>query len=237
VAVSGAVTVDPNVTLTVAAGTTVNMASAASISVGGTMAVQGAYGNKVILQGDPAGTSPFWAGVQVPMGGTLTMSYGSQVGGGIELSGGTATITYSHMANSEGDYLVMNGGTLTVKGSSLGIEPGSGTNATHCDMHMGGALGNVITFVHSSISTSAYGIMFYNGQNAKFMYNNWLANTYQVDIQQGSPVSGDFGGSYFDASPITVGSGLTTSVPLSATRLPACLPDGSNMQTCAGDPL
>ena len=39
--------------------------------------------------------------------------------------------------------------------------------------------------------------MFYGGMSADFTYNNWFGNTIDVDVDQASPVSGDFGKGWF----------------------------------------
>jgi hypothetical protein len=90
--------------------------------------------------------------------------------------------------------------------------------------------GNVIKVTHSNISTSSYGLMFYGGMNADFTYNNWFENTTDVDIQAGSPVSGNFSNGWFQKGAPT-GQGITAN-NLAAARLVAC--DGTNDAGCAG---
>jgi hypothetical protein len=90
--------------------------------------------------------------------------------------------------------------------------------------------GNVIKVTHSNISTSSYGLMFYGGMNADFTYNNWFENTTDVDVQAGSPVSGNFSNGWFQKGAPT-GQGITAN-NLSTARLATCT--GANDAACAG---
>jgi hypothetical protein len=161
------------------------------------------------------------------------MAYTTVTGGGIMLNAGTATITDSAMSKANGDFLVVNAGggggggpTLNVSYSSLGLEAGGDT--THCNMHVSGGK---LTFMHSNISSSSYGIMFYGGQNANFTYDNWFSNsTTNVDPTPGA-VTGDFSNGWFDKNPPMAVTGITAN-NLSGTRLVACT--GANDTVCAG---
>lgn len=226
VTISGITTIDPGVTVTVEPGTTLTVKSVASIQVGGIFDVKGTKAAGVIIKPETTGFS----GVNVQAGGDLKYAYVEQWGGGIITSGGTAkvTITDSHMSRVSGDFIMMNGGTLEMSYSQVGMEPGE-PDTTHCNLHFGGA-GNVITVTHSSISTSSYGLMFYGGMNADFKYNNWFGNTVDVDVTNTSPVTGDFSNGWFEKGAPS-GAGVTAT-NLATTRLPGC--DGTNDATCAG---
>src|SRR5262249_31059035 len=144
--VTAPVTIDPGVTVTVMPGTTINVATSAGITIAGTLDVQGTSAGKVSIKPD---SGPY-EGLTISSGGTLTMHYGVQVGGGIHLAGtAKATIIDSQMSRTQGDFLTMGGGTLDVEYSSLGLEPGQ-SDTTHCDMHIGGA--TTIKVTHSNVS-------------------------------------------------------------------------------------
>ena len=233
---TGTVTIDPGVTLTIAAGTTVNVPQGAEIDVHGTLDAAGAAGSIVTIQ-PAAGATHFGVGESGVVVGdgtnpaTLTYTFVSQMGDGILVqNGATATITDSRMAQSAGDYLTTApGSTVVVKYSAIGLEPGSGTDTTHCDTHFGGG---TITLVHSNLSSSAYGSMFYGGMNAKFMYDNWFSDQTDVDLTPGS-VTGDFSNGWFEQAPPATAAGITAN-NLSPTRLAACPADTSLNMTCAG---
>jgi hypothetical protein len=213
-------TVDAGVTLTIAAGTTVKFAPTGSIAVEGIVDVQGTKAQPVNLV--PSTTGGHHGGFSIPMGGQLKMAYGIQVGGGISVNGGKITVTDTHMSQAEGDFLIVGAGSVDVSYSAIGLEPGAGTDTTHCDMHFGGS-GVTIKVTHSNISTSSYGLMLYGGSAVDLTYNNWFKNTpYQIDTQPG--VSADISYGWFDtATPTAVGGATLTATNLSATRLPATL--------------
>ena len=231
-AVSASVTIDPGVTVTVMAGTTITVAASASITVSGTLDIEGASGSAVTI-GPATGTA--FGGIDVEMGGVLTMKYATVTGAEVATStSGTTTISDSHLSNSPGDLIIMSGGTVTLMYSQLGVEaPASDT--THCNMHFGGAA-DVIKVTHTNITNTpatnptapTFGIMFYGGQAADFTYDNWVMNSTNVDPQPG--VSGDFSNSYFTGT-VPSGVGLTVNTP-AAARLVAC--NGTNDAMCAG---
>jgi hypothetical protein len=217
-AVDKQLTVDAGVTLTIAAGTTVKFGPLGSITVQGTVDVQGTKAQPVNLV--PATTGSHHGGFSLPSGGVLKMAYGIQVGGGISVNGGKITVTDTRMSQAEGDFLIVGAGTVDVSYSAIGLEPGAGTDSTHCDMHFGGS-GVTIKVTHSNISTSSYGLMLYGGNAVDLTFNNWFKNTpYQIDTQPG--VSADISNGWFDTATPTAGGGATlTANNLSATRLPA----------------
>jgi hypothetical protein len=221
-----ATTIDPGITVTVTAGTTITVKSGVAITVQGTLAIHGATGSVVTIA--PAAGAASFGGINLPSGGTLDMTYAVVTGTSITTSGsGVATIRDSQLSHAPGDLLIMNGGTIDVQYSAIGVEPPS-LDTTHCDLHFGGVGGNAITFTHSNVSSSAYGAMFYAGQSANFTYDNWFSNQTNVDTQPG--INGDFSNGYFQgAAPTGIG---ITATNLANARLVAC--GGGNDATCAG---
>jgi hypothetical protein len=223
VKVTGAVIVDPNITLTIAPGTTVNVAGTAGITVNGTIdASGGTKAAPITIHGD---NSPHFGGVEVPMGGVVKYSYVTQDGGGVHLSG-TASFTAadSVLSNEQGDYLTMAGGTVNVMYSILG--EATGTTTTHCNMHFdaGSGAGNMISFTHSIIGGASYGIMFSSGNAADFTYDNWINNMIEFETYVGSPTSADLSNSYFQGGTPTPQTGSTfTTNNMSATPLDATM--------------
>ena len=216
--------VDPGVTLTIPAGATVKFAAGTSIEVLGTVLVQGTKTSPVQLA--PATAGDHHEGFSIPAGGTLTMSYGVQVGGGIEVSGDTLTVSDSLMSQSLGDFLVLGAGKVTVSYSAIGLEPGTGTDSIHCNMHFGGT-GTTTSVTHSNIYGSPYGIMLYGGTSNDLTSNNWIGNGIQVDTQPG--IVGDVSNGFFDKNPPTAMAGATlTRNNLAPTRLPAATTDPVN---------
>lgn len=220
-------TIDPGVTLTVAAGTTVTFKAGIALTVAGTLDAQGTKDAKVVLApGAAAGFGP----IAVPSGGKLKFSYVTMTGTELATSGtGIATITDSEFSKKPvGDLLVMNGGTVTFDYSNIGIE--GGTDTTHCNLHFGGTDTNTIHVTHSNIRGVSYGVMFYSGVGANFTYNNWN-NTINVDATAGT-VTGDFQNSYFKSDPPPNRSGILVTTPALAAPLAACT--GANDTMCAG---
>lgn len=225
VTISGNVQIDSGVTVTVAAGSTITVKSGVLITVNGILDAQGTSAGKITIAGE---NNMGFGGMTV--NGELKYAFVTQTNGPISTFGtGKATIVDSAFSKVSGDFLMMSGGTVDMQYSRIGLEPGQG-DTTHCNMHFGGA-GNVIKVTHSSISTSAYGLMFYGGNAADFTYNNWYANTTaDVDTQAASPVSGNFSNGWFE-KPAPTGTGITAT-NLSGTRLAACT--GANDLVCAG---
>ena len=208
VALDVATTISPGVTVTVMPGTTINVATGARLVVQGILDVQGTSASKIEIKSATEGTKH--GGISLPAGGELRMTYGIQTGGGIFLQGGKATIVDTTLSNagppsSNGDFLIMSGGDLTMSFSEIGLATGDGT---HCNMHFGGA-GNLINITKSTIRGVPYGLMFYGGTGAIFTENNW-ENPINVDAQPG--VSGDFSGSFFTGGPPTPPGGATLTL-------------------------
>ena len=164
------VVIDAGVTVTVMSGTTINFAPTAGMTLDGHFNVEGTSACKATLQ--PSQVGAHWGGIVAATGSTLTMHHGVQVGAGIHTLGtANVTIIDSEISRANGDWLVMSGGTIDVEYSSFGLEPGQ-SDTTHCDMHLNNGYGNVVTVTHSNVPTSAYGVMFYGGNNANFTYDN-----------------------------------------------------------------
>lgn len=213
--ISSTTVVDPGVTLTIAAGTAVAFAPSGLIDVRGVVDVQGTKAAPVQLS--PSAPGGHHGGFWVAAGGELKMSYGVQVGGGILVDGGKITVADTRMSQTQGDFLVVGAGTVDVSYSAIGLEPGAGTDTTHCDLHFGGS-GTTIRVTHSNISTSSYGLMLYGGNGVDLTYNNWFANPIQIDTSPG--VSGDISFGWFDKGAPSAGAGATlTYTSPAAARL------------------
>ena len=188
--VTGNVTIDPGVTVTVSPGATVKVGSGWYLDVQGTLAMQGTKASIATIQPD---TGASFQGLKIEMGGTVTATYASINGTEIQMNGGTFTAADSKLWGAPGDLLVMNGGTINVTYSQIGVLTGE-TDTTHCNGHFNAA--TKITLNHSNINGSPYGLMYYSASGADLTYNNWYGN--QTDIEPGvSGVTGAADGSYF----------------------------------------
>jgi hypothetical protein len=203
--------IDAGVTVTVMPGTTIEATGDFNLNVLGKLAIAGTSACTVALRGTGA-----WGGISLPIGGELDAHYIVQVGGGIHLAGGKATIIDSQMSRAVGDFVTMSGGTVDIEYSWIGLEKRP-DDTSHCDLHFGGTRGNVITITHSNISSAAYGFMFYQGTSANLTHNNWFANSIDIDVPQASPVSGDLSGGWFERG-APQKPGLTAN-DMSTTRL------------------
>lgn len=214
--VTATATVDAGVKLTIAPGTTVKFGSSGALVVKGTLDIPGTKAQVVNLV--PAVTGDHFIGIAVSAGGTVTMSYAVQTGGAITVDGGSLKVTDTRMSHASHDLLVVNDGKVDVSYSSIGMDPDGGADTTHCDMHFGGS-GSTIKVTHSNISTSAYGLMLYGGNNVDLTLNNWSNNPIQIETQPG--VSADISGGFFDKGAPSAGGGatLTYNNP-AANRLP-----------------
>jgi len=222
--IDSAITIDPGVTVTASAGAALTFTATGTLTVAGTLDVQGTKGTTVKLQPD-TGLTNF---NPINVSGTLKLAYADLTGGWLSLgSTATTTITDSTLSHASHDLVVMDGGTLTFSYSQVGVNAPL-TDTTHCDLHFGGTA-PVIKAMHSTFSTSSYGVMFYAGNNADFTYDNWIGNQINVDPTVGQ-VTGDFSFSYFVGAAPTA-TGLTVA-NMSATQLPVC--NGANDAMCAG---
>ena len=210
VKITGALSIEAGATVTVAPGTQIEITTATvAISVKGTLDVQGAKGQEVVIQPtDPLG---HWGGISVS--GTYRLSYGSQIGGGIRTSmGSTTTIVDSTMARSTGDYIVMGGGALDVQYSNLGLETG---DTTHCNMHLNAATS--IRFTNNNNAGAPYGLMYY-ASSGDFKHNNWITTPGQFAVEPNNMGPADFSESYFSNGQPTGTQNMTYNA-LSPTRL------------------
>jgi hypothetical protein len=197
--------IDPGVTLTISAGTTVRFAPGAGITVQGIADVQGTKASLVRLT--PTASGGHHNGFSVGTGGELKMTYALQVGGGIEVSGnGKATVSDTQMSQAGGDFLVVGGGTVNVTYSSIGLE--AGADSTHCNMHFDGT-GTKIAVTHSNISGVPYGLMLYGGTGVDLTSNNWFGNASDIATQPGPPVSADISNGWF-AKTAPISGGVAT---------------------------
>jgi hypothetical protein len=223
--ITGSVVIDAGATVTVAAGTVLSFAAGGTLTIKGTLDVQGAKANTVTFK--PATGVTFFNDIQVA--GTLKLAYVESTGGGFQIQpSAIATITDSRFSQAAGDLLVMSGGTLSFRYSQVGLDAATG-DTTHCDLHFGGGDPH-ITASHSSFRTSSFGLMFYSGQNADFTYTNWANNDTNVDGTAGA-VTGDFSNSYFMGT-APIGNSYTLTNTSTTTMVPAC--NGTNDATCAG---
>lgn len=190
--VTAPVVVDPGVTLTIAAGATVDFPASAGLTVSGILDIQGTKDRRVTLRGETGDT---WGDVIVPRDGVMTARYLVQIGGGLHISyTGRATIVDSHFSHAIGDLLILSSGALDMSYSEIGLPTGRDT--MHCDLHIGGVPSSV-KITHSNISAASFGMMFYGGTNLDLTHNNWFGNANDIITQPGPPVTGDFSFSYF----------------------------------------
>ena len=212
--IKGTTTIPSGVTVTVAAGSTLDFVNGSNFIVNGTMKIEGTAAGKVIARAEAGSTG--WNGFAVA--GTLDVKYGDFVGGRIYTNGAAAAlvITDSKMYQAGGDYIIMDGGTINMTYSQIGAGPGE-TDSTHCNLHINSA--SAITITNSNINNAPYGVMFYGGVGANFQTNNWYgSNTKDVDTATG--VSGNFSNGWFEKGAPVAGPGAQiTATNLSATRL------------------
>jgi hypothetical protein len=212
--IKGTTTIPAGVTITVAAGSTLDFVNGSNFIVQGTMRFEGTSAGKIIARAEAGSTG--WNGFQVS--GTLDVKYGVFTGGRIYTNGNTANliITDSKMYQAGGDYIIMDGGTINMTYSQLGAGPGE-TDSTHCNLHINAA--SAITITNSNINNAPYGVMFYGGVNANFQTNNWYGAT-DKDVATASGVSGNFSNGWFEKGAPTAGPGATiTATNLSPTKL------------------
>jgi hypothetical protein len=212
--VTAPLVIDPGVTVTVMPGTTIAVISTAAINVDGTLDIEGTSASHVLA--GASGGAPHWTGFKIASGGQLITHYLVEAGGSVEVAaGGSVTIIDTQLSQASHDLLVISSGTADVEYSSIGVEPGQ-PDTTHCAMHVGGS--PTLKVVHTNLSTSTYGIMFYGGTGADFTYDNWFGNQIDVAMSPGTPVSGNFSYDWFMKGTAPSGSGIT-AMNLSSTRL------------------
>jgi hypothetical protein len=190
------VTVEPRSLIEVAAGVT--------ITVAGTIEVDGVKDGIVTIRDLVANEN--WNAFKVDTG-TLNLAYAVMTGGGITVSNtGHVIASDTRMSTVSHDLLVISGGTIDIQYSWIGLAAGL-TDTTHCDMHIQGG-GPTVTVTHSNLSTAVYGVMLYTGTGVDFTYDNWFGNATDIDETVGPPVSADISNSWFEAGVPTY-SGLT----------------------------
>jgi hypothetical protein len=199
----GPTTIEAGVTITVAPGSTLSFQGSSSLTVKGTLDVQGTSAGKVNLK--PA-TGKFFGGLT--NAGTLKLAYAVQQGGGLYTqNGSTTTITDTQLSGVQGDFLVMSGGNLTMTHSQVGVP----SDTTHCQLHFNGG---TATITKSNIVGAPYGFMLYGGSGT-YTENNWFGNSTQIDST--TAATGDFSRSWFDRGAPTDGQrGVTFKNPAAA---------------------
>jgi parallel beta-helix repeat protein len=146
--VTGSITVNTDVTLTIQPGTVVKFAQGAQFTVAGTLNANGALGNKVYFTnyhddtvgGDSDGTvtapvAGWWFGINIPDGGSATMNYaevryaGYAGNAGIyKPNTGNLTLTNSIITNcaSDGLYFINATGALSISANTISNNAGNG---------------------------------------------------------------------------------------------------------------
>ena len=197
IVVKGPTTIESSAVITVAAGTTIDFVGSNSLTVKGTLDIQGTAAAKVNLKPQ---TGTFFGGITNL--GTLKMAYAIQKGAGIYGQSGAITITDSKLSGANGDLIVLGGGSFNASYSQFGVE----NDSTHCELHFNG--GSPISITKSNIVGAPYGFMLYGSSGGVYTENNWYKNTTSnVDFGSGT---GDFSRSYFDKA-ITVPDGSTAN--------------------------
>ena len=213
VRVKGATTIPAGVTVTVAAGSTIDFVNGSNFIVAGTLRMEGTAAAKITARAEAGSTG--WNGISVS--GTLDIKYGVFTGGRIYTNGNTASLTIADtkMYQAAGDYIIMDGGSINMTYSQLGAAQGE-TDTTHCNLHINAATS--ITITNNNINNAPYGAMFYGGVNANFQNNNWYgANTKDIDTSSG--VSGNITGSWFEKGAPTAGPGATLTGTVATAKL------------------
>jgi hypothetical protein len=209
----GRTVIAPGVTVTVAEGAELVFAEAAGVEIKGAMFVYGSAGKKVTMK--HADGASYWGPLEVY--GSLRVTYGDFTGGAIETNGALANVEVydTRLYKAAGDYVIMNGGSLTLQYSQLGPNQGE-TDSTHCNLHVNAA--TKIDVLRSNISGAPFGIMFYGGVDANFQLNNWFTNGKDVDSKSG--VSGNFSGSWFEkGAPSPASGAMFTLDNLASARI------------------
>lgn len=186
ITVKGPTTIKSGVTITVAAGTTINFIGSNNLSIEGTFDAQGTAAAKVNLKPQ---TGTFFGGLN--NSGTLKLTHVIQKGGGIYSQAGSVTITDSQLSGVQGDLIVLGGGAFTASYSQFGV-PG---DTTHCQLHFNA--GGPISISKSDIIGAPYGFMI-AGASGTFVDNNWRGN--EVHLQLQTMPLGTFTNNWFEAS-------------------------------------
>jgi hypothetical protein len=204
IAITAATTIDQGVTVSVMPGATIAVGQGLGITVLGTLDLEGSSGSMITIAGDVP-----WAGVTVGGGsGAYTTHYTQQSNGGVHVvsSGATATVMDSELSHGNGDLVTVEGGTLDVEYSSLGLAAGM-TDTTYDDIRVDAA--KMIVVIHTNVSTATIGVGLYAG-SSDFTYDNWFSNQTDLDKTPGTGVSCDVSFGWFENGAPS-GSGITAA--------------------------
>lgn len=207
---TGRTVVVGGVTVSVEPGTTLEFAQQAGLEVHGALFVNGTVDKPVKASIEDGGA--YWGPIAVH--GLTRLTYADFEGGQLTTNGATANleITDSKFVKANGDYVIMNGGNLSMQYSQLGPDDGE-TDTTHCQLHINTA--TTINVLRSNIAGAPFGIMLYGGIDSSFQLNNWYGNEKDVDTASGA--NGNFSGSWFEAGAPTAGPGATLTLENLAT--------------------
>lgn len=211
---TGVTVIAPSVTVTIEPGTTLAFAQGAGIRVEGALVAAGTAGGAIIGKAEAGATA--WGPIEVNNNGLLRMTYVQFTGGSITTNGPAASleIADSKMWKANGDYIVMNGGSINMQYSQLGPDPGE-TDTTHCNLHINSS--TAVSVFRNNIAGAPFGLMFYGGVGSSFQLNNWYGNsTTDVDTQSG--VEGNFSFSWFERGAPMPGPGATLTLENLATE-------------------
>jgi hypothetical protein len=199
---SGNTVIVRNISVTVAPGTTLLFEEGAKITVDGALRMDGTQAQKIIVKNVDGATK--WGPFSV--GGELVLNYADMTGGAIESTsfGASITIQDSKMWRTDHDYIVLNGGSLSMIYSQVGAMDGE-TDTTHCQLHVNA--GSSVSVMRSNINGAPFGLMFYGGTDMNFQYNNWYGNGIDIDAMAG--VSGNFSFGWFEKGAPTPPSGTS----------------------------
>ena len=136
---------------------------------------------------------------------TINASRLSQVmNGGVTVSNGDLKVVDSYVLTSQGDIIVMNGGSLDMQYSEVGDAQGS---YEHCDFHINSA--SKLSIMHSNIRNGVYGMMIGGTTNAMVQYTNFIKNSTGDDIDPLSTnTTPNFEYDYFDQGIPTTATGF-----------------------------
>lgn len=210
---SGTTVIAGGVTVSVEPGTVLEFAQQAGLRVEGGLLASGTAAATITAK--LADGASYWGPVDVA-NGFVHLEFVDFTGGQLVTNGPLANleITDSRFYQANGDYLIMNGGTLNMQYAQLGPNPGE-TDTTHCNLHINTATS--ISVVRSNITGAPFGIMYYGGVGSNFQLNNWYGNT-EKDVDTRSGVEGNFSYSWFERGAPMPGPGATLVLDNLATE-------------------
>lgn len=198
--VKGPTTIKSGVTITVAAGTTINFIGSNNLTVEGTFDAQGTAAAKVNLKPQ---TGTFFGGIS--NSGTIKLTHVIQKGGGIYSQSGSVTITDSQLSGVQGDLIVLGGGSLTASYSQFGVA----NDTTHCQLHFNGA--GAVSISKSNIVGAPFGFMLHGGSGGTYVDNNWEEN--ETNIDRANDGGGTFTNNWFQGGKLEGFGTAPTSAP------------------------